>query len=250
MKKRNVKSVENVVKDITKEAKDVVVEKELLVDSKVDKEINSEINSEKNINEKMNTDIKLLLENVQNINFHEINFENKKTFVDIISKFYSPMTFSSDLNKGYIYLVRTGKCKMFIPDGCEVFKIGKTSNIFKRLFYYMEECYGDNMDVVFFILCEKNLAKIETQIIKKFRESFDPEKENGFGNEYFSGEISSAISIIVDIVDKNNGLHDWNSDIVNGKWYDRDLFDNNIRSTLPKIIYLKENSQLRNEMRC
>jgi hypothetical protein len=228
-------------------------EKEICEENKEKTKTQTDEKNKKNtIKKEKNDMIGSSLKNLQETDLRNMDYKQKKIFMELVNKYYSPLSFDKNSDKGYIYLVRTGSCKKFIPDGCEVFKVGKSTNILQRMSFYIDGHDGENMDLVFCIFCEKNLSTIEYTIMQKLKNcgNFDWEKKNGFGNEFFSGEISRAVKIITDIVEDKEGFYDWYTESANGKWYNRDLFDEQIKSALPKIIYKKENAELRKNMRC
>lgn len=134
----------------------------------------------------------------------------------------SSLQYENGGDKGWIYLARTPATMNYIPDGCTVFKVGRTVNLPSRFSYYPE-----GTEVLFTVLCETNLRVIERKIIEKFKNSCMFDWEKRFGNEYFSGEISVAISDIMKIWDTNGGDYDYHNELTKGRWYGKNASDVN-----------------------
>lgn len=137
--------------------------------------------------------IKSINENLFAIyNFNNELFYNNVQYDVMIYKMYEiPITYTG----GYIYIVRTQECKNYVPNNCELFKIGMTSDIFLRLCFY-----GEGVELLFCVKCDEFLSDIENKCLAELRSSCNFVYEKLFGNEYYSGEISDAYELILDVL--------------------------------------------------
>lgn len=96
-------------------------------------------------------------------------------------------------NNGYIYLLWT---REFYRHNEKVYKIGRTIDLFKRMSQYPQ---GSKL---LLSIASDNLKTIELSIIKKFSQVFKARID--IGREYFEGDVSIMIDLIIDIVKTHN----------------------------------------------
>lgn len=90
--------------------------------------------------------------------------------------------------EGYIYLIRPGN---YCFDNKNVYKIGKTKNIFQRL-----ESYGKDSELKLCMKCI-NYTKTEYDLIGKFKSKY----KLYYGREYFEGSCEDMIKTIKDHIE-------------------------------------------------
>lgn len=213
--KNEIKYSENEIKDSKNEIKDS--KNEIEVPNDLTKQMSNFIDKE-NKTKSLN---------------HEMEKENQKLkeeneYLKKLMEAEKCFKYDRNGDKGFIYIVQTQRCKNYIPDGCEVFKIGYTTNLCSRL---TGNDYGEGTEIRFIVLCEKNVKKIEKCIISKLKEDGCFDWENEFGREYFSGEISTAIEMIIKIINEEEGYYNWYDDLEeNGKWFGKSINDKSIKT--------------------
>jgi hypothetical protein len=90
----------------------------------------------------------------------------------------------------YIYLLQE---REFIKTNENIYKVGRT----KKENYQRFNQYPKGSVLLFQIICN-NCEKIETQVIKEFKEDFNQRKD--IGNEYFQGDYKLMIDKIYTII--------------------------------------------------
>lgn len=138
-------------------------------------------------------------------------------------------TYDKNLDVGFIYIIRPWNTKKMIPLSHEIYKIGRSSRLCNR----MHE-YGENLDFIFCLLCEKNLALIEREIISELKNDTEIIHEKSYGLEYFSGNVSTIINKIIAITKKNDGFRNYKEDIKEWKWFGTNIDDDSITSVIQK----------------
>ncbi len=91
----------------------------------------------------------------------------------------------------YIYLVH---CRACLNANQPIYKIGKTTDFNKRLFGY------DKGTIPLLVLYVAECDNFERHLINIFKTTFSIRTD--YGNEYFEGDISSMIKIIIDEYEK------------------------------------------------
>lgn len=145
-----------------------------------------------------------------------------------------------DLNgSGYIYIIRTGHSKKYIPIRGELFKIGITVDIYKRmLFYDTKFPYCELLSCSF---CDYKLGEIEKEVMRYLQESDEFYHEKEFGKEYFSGDIHRANKAINDIIRQMGALYDTDKAISEGKWFGTNIEDDSVNNWLGNKMIYKSN---------
>lgn len=95
---------------------------------------------------------------------------------------------------GYVYMLKT---REFINNNESVYKIGKTSNIVKRL-----QGYPKGSMYITTLYCNY-YNNLEQQIIKSFKKEFIQRKD--LGDEYFEGPVNEMVKVFQQLTKENIG---------------------------------------------
>jgi len=95
---------------------------------------------------------------------------------------------------GYVYMLKT---REFINNNESVYKIGKTSNIVKRL-----QGYPKGSMYITTLYCN-DYHNLEQQIIKSFKKEFIQRKD--LGDEYFEGPVNEMVKVFQQLTKENIG---------------------------------------------
>jgi UDP-N-acetylglucosamine 2-epimerase len=105
-----------------------------------------------------------------------------------------------------LYIVKNNICFEYeITKKISIFKIGKTTDISKRIYYYNNDCYSQNTQVHALLYCYCNLALIEGELIDALKKNNKFKHIDKLGNEYFSGNITDVVIIMSIIIQSNGG---------------------------------------------
>ena len=94
--------------------------------------------------------------------------------------------------KSGIYLLKEHR---FVENNSEIYKIGKSDNIYNRVNQY------PNGSIVYLMIESNNITTHETKLKELFNKTFS--QENYYGLEYFSGELDKMIIIIKNYIIEN-----------------------------------------------
>jgi len=98
-----------------------------------------------------------------------------------------------DIKKHYIYLLRE---REFIRLNEPTYKIGRTQqNPYDRF-----SSYPKGTEIILYIMVDDSVS-LEKQVINTFKKMYEHKK--GYGNEYFSGNVSEMIKTIYSVVFKD-----------------------------------------------
>jgi hypothetical protein len=108
-----------------------------------------------------------------------------------------------DIKKHYIYLLRE---REFIRLNELTYKIGRTQqNPYDRF-----SSYPKGTEIILYVMVDDSLS-LEKQLINTFKKIYDHKK--GYGNEYFSGNVSEMIKTIYSVIFKDEKSNNENKKI-------------------------------------
>ena len=108
-----------------------------------------------------------------------------------------------DIKKHYIYLLRE---REFIRLNEPTYKIGRTQqNPYDRF-----SSYPKGTEIILYIMVDDSVS-LEKQVINTFKKIYEHKK--GYGNEYFSGNVSEMIKTIYSVVFKDEKSNNENKKI-------------------------------------
>jgi hypothetical protein len=94
----------------------------------------------------------------------------------------------------YIYIIRTNKCKYYVPRNGDIFNFGITHDIFETLCYF-----GDDVELLYCISFNHNITLMKREIIYGLNDIGCIEEKH-MGALYYSGQLQSVYKMINDII--------------------------------------------------